>query len=851
MQKSSSNIRNLKRWHVLYLFLLIVPILLSVGNHRSHAGSEFPQEEIVPETLGFTENFDGLAAPNLPVGWSTIGVGLVLPFVTSTNTPDTAPNTLFVNDPGTAGQSEITTPPVQIGSFGSKLIFRNNYLTEGTFDGGVLEIKIGAGAFQDIVTAGGNFVSGGYNSIVSGIQNPLPIPPATSRPAWSGNSQGFVTTEVNLPPSTQGQIIQFKWRMGTDSSVGGTGWRIDTVTVTNTITSQNLNSIAIPDSGPASLYPSSLSVSGLIGAVSSVGVALNGFSHTAPDDVDILLVAPGGRKVVLMSDVGGAIPVNNLNLAFIDSVPGSLPDNGPLVSGNFKPTNVGDDESFPAPAPGGPPTGNTFAAFNGINPNGTWSLYLVDDNGNSAGNIAGGWEILIGTNASACSLGLSSTVQVFPITGGSGNFDIDSPFGCDWTATSIHNWITITSPTSGAGGLSTLTFDVAPNMLGGRSGIIRVSSATQSRDFNVQQPSGCPFSLSETTQQFAAAGGQGNVGVIAASACGWTATTSNNWITINSGTGAGDGTVTYTVSPNPLTVPRAGSVNVGPRTLTVNQAASNNRTTLFDFDADDKADMAVFRTTTNVWYVYNSADGTVSAQQFGLTGDKLPTADYDGDGRSDIAVFRQGTWYILESLTSVMRTVQWGVESDLVAPADYDGDGKADIAVWRESSGTWYVQKSSNGLNHVEHFGSTGDYPVSRDYDGDGKADLAVFRPGSSTWFIQRTSDGTLRTEIFGQLGDRLVPADYDGDGMTDIAVWRGNTSTWYLLQSTFGFVGIGFGESTDQLVPADYDGDGKADIAVMRNGNWFIYQSSNGVVRIEQFGTSTDVALQSALIAP
>jgi hypothetical protein len=820
---------------------------------RGNATSDLLQEEIIPETLGFTENFDGLAAPNLPVGWSTIGVGLVLPFVTSTNTPDTAPNTLFVNDPGTAGQSEITSPPVQIGSFGSKLIFRNNYLTEGTFDGGVLEIKIGSGAFQDIVTAGGSFVSGGYNSIVSGIQNPLPIPPATSRPAWSGNSQGFLTTEVNLPPSTQGQIIQFKWRMGTDSSVGGTGWRIDTVTVTNTITSQNLNSIAIPDSGPASLYPSSLSVSGLIGAVSSVGIALNGFSHTAPDDVDILLVAPGGRKVVVMSDVGGAIPVNNLNLAFIDSATGSLPDNGPLVSGNFKPTNVGDDESFPAPAPGGPPTGNTFAAFNGISPNGTWSLYLVDDNGNSAGNISGGWEILIGTNASACSLGLSSTVQVFPITGGSGNFDIDSPFGCDWSATSIHNWITITSPTSGAGGPATLTFDVAPNMLGGRSGIIRVSNATQSRDFNVQQPSGCPFSLSESTQQFAAVGGQGNVGVIAAGACGWTATTSNNWITINSGAGAGDGTVTYTVAPNPLTIPRTGTVNVGPRTLTVNQARVLSGAKPFDFDGDGKTDVSIFRPSSATWHISLSSNGSPVSHAFGLSTDRLAPADYDGDLKVDVGVFRNGNWYLIQSSDSTFRAEQWGVTGDVPVPADFDGDSKADLAVYR--SGTWYVKRSLDASLLSSQFGISSDRPLPGDYDNDGKADFIVYRAGATSsapsfWYVLRSSDGSTTGQEFGRGEDVPVPGDYDGDGATDFALFRASIGTWFTSQNiATNYGAILWGTSGDVPVAGDYDGDGKADVAVFRQGTWYIRQSTNGSLRAETWGTTGDVAIPSVFV--
>jgi subtilisin-like proprotein convertase family protein len=810
------------------------------SNNLTSAGFDKSHQTSAPETTSSTFTFSNPTSITIPsVGAATpYPSNIVVSGVPSTIEKVTITITGFTHQ--FLGDVDI----LLVDPSGKTMMMMGN--AGGSFDAANATVTFDDAAPTGIVLA--NLASGSYKPTtgVNFLPN-LPAPAPTGpyqMPAQTGTATLTSVFGGGNPNGTWSLYVNDRLN-GFAGSISG-GW---SVTIVNSITAQNTQAISIPDSGPAGLYPSSLNVAGLIGAVTGTTVFIHDFSHVAPDDVDLLLVAPGGRSVVLMSDVGDSIPVADLDLTIDSNASASFPDKGPLVAGTFKPTNFGAGDPFPAPAPGGPPTGDTLSVFNGINPNGTWSLYLVDDNGTSTGSISGGWSIALSTSATACSLGLSSNVQVFPITGGSGSFDIDSPFGCDWSAIAIHNWITITSPTSGAGGLATLTFDVAPNMLAGRSGIIRVSNATQSRDFNVQQPSGCPFSLSETTQQFSGMGGTGSVGVTAAGVCGWFATPSHNWITINSGTGTGDGTVNYTVAPNTASVSRTGSVSIGARTLTVNQAAGSGRTTHFDFDADDKADLAVFRTTNNVWYVYNSSDGTVSAQQFGLAGDKLPTADYDGDGRSDIAVFRQGTWYILESLTSVMRTVQWGVESDSVAPADYDGDGKADIAVWRESNGTWYVQKSSNGLNHIEHFGTTGDYPVARDYDGDGKADLAVYRPGSSTWFIQRSSDGTLRSEIFGQLGDKLVPADYDGDGMTDIAVWRVNTSTWYLLQSSFGFVSVGFGESTDQVVPADYDGDGKADIAVMRNGNWFIYQSSNGVVRLEQFGANTDVALQFALI--
>src|SRR5205085_1181159 len=148
---------------------------------------------------------------------------------------------------------------------------------------------------------------------------------------------------------------------------------------------------------------------------------LENFSHTSPDDVDILLVAPNGRRIVLMSDVGGSAAAANLSITLTDAAAASLPDNSALTSGIFKPTNFDDTDTFPSPAPQGNPTGATLGAFYGTNPNGTWSLYVVDDNGNNAGTISGGWNLDIQSSTSACVSTLSPTAQAFSAAGGRGN----------------------------------------------------------------------------------------------------------------------------------------------------------------------------------------------------------------------------------------------------------------------------------------------------------------------------------------------------------------------------------------------------------------------------------------------
>jgi subtilisin-like proprotein convertase family protein len=159
------------------------------------------------------------------------------------------------------------------------------------------------------------------------------------------------------------------------------------------VTITNATPIVIPSgapgttTGPASPYPSTINVAGLGGTVTKVTVTLNGLSHTFPDDLDILLVGPGGQSVILMSDAGGALDVTNVNLTF-DDTGAMLPDGAQIISGFFKPTNFGAGDTFPAPAPAGP-YGATLSVLNGTAPNGTYSLYVFDDLGGDVGSLLG------------------------------------------------------------------------------------------------------------------------------------------------------------------------------------------------------------------------------------------------------------------------------------------------------------------------------------------------------------------------------------------------------------------------------------------------------------------------------
>ena len=172
-----------------------------------------------------------------------------------------------------------------------------------------------------------------------------------------------------------------------------------------TISFTNPASIAVPASGTSgsgSPYPSTIAVAGFAGSLSKATVTLRGFTHTYPDDVDILLVGPSGQGVVLMSDCGGGNAASGLTLTFDDAAAATLPDSSALSSGVWHASNVGTGDAFNSPAPSGT-FGTNLSAFSGTNPNGTWSLYVLDDATTDIGSIAGGWILnLTGSNLVCC-----------------------------------------------------------------------------------------------------------------------------------------------------------------------------------------------------------------------------------------------------------------------------------------------------------------------------------------------------------------------------------------------------------------------------------------------------------------
>jgi beta-lactamase superfamily II metal-dependent hydrolase len=313
-----------------------------------------------------------------------------------------------------------------------------------------------------------------------------------------------------------------------------------------------------------------------------------------------------------------------------------------------------------------------------------------------------------------------------------------------------------------------------------------------------------------------------------------------SWFTYNVVTRATDGRVWGLTGDSP--------VGERPQVRTATTA---------DFDGDRRADVSVYRPAGGLWFVRFSATGygTSSVWQWGLNTDRPVPGDYDGDRRADIAVYRPptGEWFLRFSGTqfATSRLVQWGLPADLPVPADYDGDGVTDLAVYRPLSGEWFVRFSATDYAtfSINQWGLPADVPVPADYDGDGRADFAVFRPSTGQWFLRLSSGafGGIVVKQFGWSTDHPRAADFDGDGRADLGVYRPSAGLWYAIDALTSIMpsnGLQWGLSGDTPVPFDYDGDGIADRAVFRpaSSDWFVIHSSDGGILQLQWGMSLDV---------
>jgi uncharacterized repeat protein (TIGR03803 family) len=245
--------------------------------------------------------------------------------------------------------------------------------------------------------------------------------------------------------------------------------------------------------------------------------------------------------------------------------------------------------------------------------------------------------------------------------------------------------------------------------------------------------------------------------------------------------------------------------------------ASTDVPVIGDFDGDGRSDLAAFR-SNGEWHIRYSSRDYAAGDVFvwGGTPDVPLSADFDGDGRIDVAVWRgdpswlTSFWYIRLSSTNflVSRAYRFGRHDDVPVVGDFDGDGRSELTMFRPSTGEWLIAYSSTEYTVPVSttWGMAGDVPLGGDFDGDGRSEIAIYRPGG-TWLIAFSSLGYRESASFqwGTAGDRPIVGDYDGDGRTDLTVYRPSTGQWFTAYSSTDYTtsaSVYWGAAGDNPLP-------------------------------------------------
>lgn len=213
------------------------------------------------------------------------------------------------------------------------------------------------------------------------------------------NASGVATCSTTSPQGTRTIMATYSGTASFGTSNATLTQTVNSPTVVTGSQFCNNGGVTIPDPGSADVYPVNINVSGLVGTISKVTTQVNGLTAPRPSNIDFLLVGPTSAAFEFMSDAGDAVnAVNNISLTLDDAAASALPNGTALSGGTFRPSDYDNlnTDPFPAPAPGTfnrPSTGGvaTFASvYNGSNPNGTWSIYVVDDGiGGGTSSIGG------------------------------------------------------------------------------------------------------------------------------------------------------------------------------------------------------------------------------------------------------------------------------------------------------------------------------------------------------------------------------------------------------------------------------------------------------------------------------
>ena len=734
--------------------------------------------------------------------------------------------------------------------------------------------------------------SGSYKPTSGDFQNDSFPAPAPAGPYSIPPASTFASVFNGASPNGTWSLYAVDDGAAQAGSVNA-GWSLTITTDGSPATFTNSTYIALNDlMTPSGPYGTAINVTGQTGVISNLKVGLLGFSHTHLDDIDILLVSPNGKGVVIVSDAGLSSGATNLDITFDDAAPSNFP--GTITSGSYRPTDTSDSatgvDTFPAPAPLRPYhqlTGtNALSNFNGYSPNGEWRLFVVDDNPSNSGSIAGGWYLDITTAPASPPAGPACGVPSFAASTNfaAGNTptnlavaDLNNDTKLDLAVTNqVSNDVSILL------GTGTGTF-MPQSLISAGSSPYAIAAGKFNADNN--------FDLAVANS------GSNNVSIFLGNGNGTFSSATNFFvgstpISVAAGDLNNDGKQDLAVANFGSFFSGSVSILLGNGTGGFAQGNSVRTRSQPSFVAianlntsDSNLDLVVPSFGSNsVTTFFGNGTGTFVVGQNLLTslgpvsvevadigfpdgvpdfvvsnynGDSISTCggsgaggsfscssapaggpnpisvaadDYVGSGIKIPAIALSGSNLLKVGVT----TVNVGANPNAVESADFNSDGRIDLVSVNSGSNDVSVALNSCSVAVGNLF----------DWDGDRRTDFNVFRPSEQSWY-DSSLNGSVAAKYFSRPGDKLVPADYDGDGKTDYGLYRPESGLWivhnglnprpvYFLQ---------FGLAEDIPTPADFDGDGKTDVAVFRpsDGNWYVRRTSDNSTQVTPFGASGD----------
>jgi uncharacterized repeat protein (TIGR01451 family) len=378
---------------------------VSVTNHGPNPATGVTLNQTIPAGIRVVSNFVSQGSAAIVPGGGTViaslgnlGVGASAQLIvtaagtnvgtfTSTVTASAAQADASLGNNSATVTTEVALPFVSIVAAGATLLSEQPPANGGIEIGETVSIEFrlrNAGNVPNTNLSATLLTGGGVTQVTG---NPQSYGLLTPGGLPVGKPFGFTAAGTN------GGTITARLQLTDNGVIIGTNFF--TFSLPRLTNPANPVPIVINDHTTASPYPSTINVAGLTGIVGKVTVTLSNLNHTYPDDMQVLLVGPGNLKVLLMADAGGGSAFNGTTITFDDAAP-PMGDGGNVGAGSYRPSSYGSVGSLPAPAPAAPYNTN-LAVFNGIAPNGAWSLYVADIAIGDAGTIANGWSLGLST----------------------------------------------------------------------------------------------------------------------------------------------------------------------------------------------------------------------------------------------------------------------------------------------------------------------------------------------------------------------------------------------------------------------------------------------------------------------